>query len=379
MKKTILLGIFALAFSFNSAVKAEISISGYAEFFAGSADQPTASVGAATPATNHAQDKSGMDNGTYTRLTAGYSSTLDSGINIDGTMSLTNRDCQGDKTDNCNVTNHNFITFSGGFGAISVGERFAAGAAMLSRLTASGPTAEPDGGNIGAFYTGGDGNYGRVNEVNYADNAVKVMYSSNVYSGFSFAASYAPNTRNTGLASTRNGQPTAAATDGGFGNFNDLISVFGKYALDIDGIGVELVYGQQMGNAGRITTVDYNDLDETAYSALVTYGNFAIDYRKNDQGNSGRPKNDGSGNDEGTSICATYTMGNLGLGACSLESSFTTSSNTTNTGETTTFAAQYSLGGGMSIGATYFDVEQVENSVVATDADGIMTMLSVGF
>ena len=54
-------------------------------------------------------------------------------------MSLTNRDCQGDKTDNCNVVNDNFVTLSGGFGAISIGERFAAGAAMLSRLTASGP------------------------------------------------------------------------------------------------------------------------------------------------------------------------------------------------------------------------------------------------
>ena len=49
----------------------------------------------------------------------------------------------------------------------SVGERFAAGAAMLSRLTASGPTAEPDGANISKFYTGCDGAnvYGAANEV----------------------------------------------------------------------------------------------------------------------------------------------------------------------------------------------------------------------
>ena len=378
MKKTILFCIFALFFAISSNVKAEITISGYAEFFAGSADQSIASVGTNTPASNHAQDKAGLDNGTYTRLTANYSSTLDSGINVDGTMSMTNRDCQGDKTDNCNVTNDNFVTLSGGFGAFSVGERFAAGAAMLSRITANGPMAEPDGGNIGAFYTAGDANYGAFNEVNYADNAMKVLYSSNVYSGFSFAASYAPNTSNTGLASTRQGQPTAASS-GAFGNFNDLISVFGKYALDIDGIGLELVYGQQMGNAGVIGTTHYNDLDETAYSALLTYGNFAIDYRKNEAGNSGRPKNDGSGNDEGTSVCAQYTMGNLGVGACSLESSFTTSSNTTNSADLTTISAQYDLGGGVSVGATYFDIEQEENSVVATDADGIMTMLSVGF
>ena len=374
MKKNILLGIFALAFAFSSAVKAELSLSGYAEFLAGSADQSTASGTA-----NHGIDKAGMDNGTYSRLTASYSSKLDNGIDVNGTMNATTRDCQGDKTNNCNVVNFNFVTLSGGFGAISVGERFAAGAAMLSRLTASGPSAEPDGGNIGAFYVGGSGNYGRLNEVNYADNAMKVFYSSNVFSGFSFAASYAPNTRNTGLASTRNGQAAAATAAGSYGNYNDLISVFGKYAMDMDGIGLELVYGQQMGNAGRIGGTSYNDLDETAYSALITYGNFKVDYRKNDQGNSGRPKNDGSGNDEGTSVCATYQMGNLGVGACSLESSFTTSSNTNNTSDLTTFSAQYNLGGGVSVAATYFDAEQDQNSVVDTDADGIAARLAIGF
>ena len=209
---------------------------------------------------------------------------------------------------------------------------------------------------------------------------MKVLYSSNVYSGFSFAASYAPNTSNTGLASTRNGQQASGTTAGTtWASFNDLVSIFGKYSMDIDGVGLELVYGQQMGNAGIDVTTNYNDLDETAYSALVTYGNFAMDYRKNDAGNSGRPKNDGSGNDEGTSICAKYTMGNLGVGACSLESSFTTSSNTTNSADLTTISAQYDLGGGVSIAATYFDVEQEENSVVATDADGIAARLAVGF
>ena len=380
MKKTILLGIFALFFAISSNIKAELTLSGYAEFFAGSADQSIASEGTNAPTSAHAQDNSGMDNGSYTRLTANYSSTMDNGIAVDGTMNVAIRDCQGDNDESCDVVNFNFVTLSGGFGAISIGERHAAGAAMLSRLTASGPSAEPDGGNIGRFYSAADAshNFGTANEANYADNSMKVLYSSNVYSGFSFAASYAPNTSNTGNGGTRNGQPTAA-TNGAWGNFNDVISVFGKYAMDIDGIGLELVYGQQMGNAGIIGTTNYNDLDETAYSALVTYGNFSIDYRKNEQGNSGMPKNDGSGNDEGTSVCATYTMGNLGIGACDIETSFTTATNTTNNGSTTTLSAQYDLGGGVSVAATYFDVEQEENSVIATDADGIAARLSVGF
>ena len=375
MNKIIKLSIFAIFFAISSNIKAEMSLSGYAEFVAGSVDQTIADG-----ATMHGIDQAGMDNGTYTRVTANYSSTLDNGIDVSGIMSLTNRDCQGDKSDNCNVTNDNFVTLSGAFGAISVGERFAAGAAMLSRLTASGPSAEPDGGNTSAFYTTGDGTYGGFNEVNYANNSMKVLYSSNVYSGFSFAVSYAPNTSNTGAAATRNGQQASGATAAAaWANYNDLISAFGKYSMDMDGIGLELVYGQQMGNAGRDVTTDYNDLDESAYSAKITYGNFAVDYRKNDAGNSGRPKNDGSGNNEGTSICGQYTMANIGLVACSLESTFTTASNTENTNKMTTMSATYDLGGGVMLAATYFDHEQDENSVVETDADGIVTRLSIGF
>ncbi len=58
--------------------------------------------------------------------------------------------------------------------------------------------------------------------------------------------------------------------------------------MEMDGIGLELVYGQQTGNAGQFGTNNYNDLEETAYSAKITYGNFAMDYRKNDSGNSGK-------------------------------------------------------------------------------------------
>ena len=45
--------------------------------------------------------------------------TLDSGIDVGGTMNLTTRDCQGDKTGNCNVVNFNMVNFSGNFGTVS--------------------------------------------------------------------------------------------------------------------------------------------------------------------------------------------------------------------------------------------------------------------
>ena len=374
MKKTIILSIMALVFAFTSAVKAEMSLSGYTEFFAGSADQST------YLGTDNASglDPAGLKNGNYSRVTANYSSTMDSGIEVSGTMNLTTRDCQGDKDGNCNVVNFNFVNMSGGFGTVSVGERFAAGAAMLSRLTAGVPTGEPDGGILGRFYTGGSGSYGSANEVNYAGNSMKVMYSSNVYSGFSFAVSYDPNTSNSGLASTTNGQAQSVSS-GKWSSFNDVLSIFGKYSMEMDGIGLELVYGQQTGNAGQVNGSNYNDLEESAYSAKITYGNFEVDYRKNEADNSGLIKNGQDGNDEGTSICGMYTMGNIRAAACQVETSYTDTSNLSNSSELRTYSADYNLGGGVTLGLLYFDHEQTANSLTRTDVDGVMSMISVGF
>ena len=352
---------------------AEMSLSGYTEFVAGSADQSTY----AGAENQSGYDKAGLDNGTYSRVTADYSTKLDSGIDVSGTMNLTTRDCQGDKTNNCNVVNFNFITFSGGFGSVSIGERFDAGAAMLSRMTASVPTAEPDGAVFQNFYTVDGANvYGSANEQLYASNAMKILYTSNIYSGFSFAVGYTPNSGEDG--STVSGQATSVSS-GKWTSFNDVLSVFGKYTMEIDGIGLELVYGQQTGNAGQVSGSNYNDLEESAYSAKITYGNFAVDYRKNEADNSGLIKNGQDGNDEGTSICGMYSFESMRIGACSVETSYTDTSNLSNSSEMITYSADYSLGGGVTIGLLYFDHEQTANSQIRTDADGVMSMISLGF
>jgi hypothetical protein len=371
LKKIKLLSLF-IFFAFAKVALAEMSLSGYAEFFAGSADQPTYQG-----ASDHALDKAGLDNGIYTRVTADYSTTLDSGIDVSGTMNLTTRDCQGDKTANCNVTNFNFVTFSGGFGSVSVGERFAAGAAMLSRMTATVPTAEPDGAVFQNFYsTDGVNVYGSANEQDYANNAMKIYYGSNVYSGFSFAASYTPNTGEDG--SSVSGQATSV-TSGKWTSFNDVLSIFGKYTMEMDGIGLELVYGQQTGNAGQVAGSNYNDLEESAYSAKITYGNFSMDYRKNEADNSGLIKNGQDGNDEGTSVCGMYSFEVMRIAACSVDTSYIDTNNLSNSSEMITYSADYSLGGGVTIGLLYFDHEQTANSQIRTDVDGVMSMISLGF
>jgi hypothetical protein len=384
MKKTIILSIIALAFAFTNVAKADIALSGYVEFFAGSADQSKY-----RGAENHGLDQAGLNNGNYSRIDATYGTTLDSGIEVSGTYTADARDCatqantaaggaDAQQAGNCNVVDFNFLSFSGGFGTFSVGERFDTGAAMLSRLTAGVPTGEPDGGLIGQFYTGdGANSYGAANEVNYASSALKAVYLSNVYSGFSFAIGYTPNSGENGLGTT-NGQP-GTATSATWGSYNDVLSVHGKYAMEMDGVGLELVYGQQSGNAGQIAGTNYNDLDETSYSAKITYGNFAADYRKNDSGNSGYAKGVNTGNVEGTSVCGLYTMGNIGLGACQVDSSQVDSSNFTNDATTRTYSAEYQLGGGVALGVVYFDVEQTANSVDRTDVTGLATKLSIGF
>ncbi len=163
MKKTIILSIMALVFAFTSTVKAEMSLSGYQEFFIGSADQSTYR---GVDNGSHI-DQAGIKNGQYTRITANYSTSLDSGIDVSGVLTVMSRDCQGGDTTNCNVVNHNFVNLSGNFGTFSIGERFDAGAAMLSRMTASGPMSEPDGNQLNAAFGTADvstNSYGSGNE-----------------------------------------------------------------------------------------------------------------------------------------------------------------------------------------------------------------------
>jgi len=115
MNKTILIVISFLALVFTSVLKAEMSLSGFQEFFAGSADQSTGSG-----STEHGYDKAGMSNGNYSRITANASATLDSGIEVSGYYNMA-RSCRGSDTGNCGVAvNGNGIALSGGFGSVSI-------------------------------------------------------------------------------------------------------------------------------------------------------------------------------------------------------------------------------------------------------------------
>jgi hypothetical protein len=376
MKKTIILSVSVLILALTSVARADISLSGYAEYYAGSADQSIANG-----TTNHGIDQSGMSNGTYTRITGSASTTLDSGIEVNITSTMYSESCQGSEQANCGVVNFNNAAFSTNMGTITVGETFDVGAGGYSRLTASGPGADPDAGNMAHFYTADAlAQYGAANETNYADNSMKIKYNSNVYSGFSVAVGFTPHMGEDGNNTTQ--QDVAANTLSGNNwdnGFTDVLHVLGRYTMDMDGVGLTAAVGQITGNAGQIGGRNYNDLDELVYSVNVSYAGFAADYRKNEADNSGREAATNAGNNEGTSICGEYRMANLGLGVCQVETGFTDANNRSNSSMIRTYAAEYSLGGGANIAVVYFTDEHEANSVTNTDVDGVMTKLSIGF
>ena len=361
-------------FSYFKISFAEIEIIGYQEFFFGSVSQSYYKG-----KSNYGIDQAGMSNGTYSRLTAIYNDKLFNGIEVSGIYSLGVRDCMGDKTDNCeDVSNENSLAFAGNLGVFSVGETASASSVMLSRLTAEAPLAEPDSANYQNFYsTDDENNYGSANEVDYGSNAVKILWLSNIFNGLSFALSYTPNSGEKG--SGNNNAQHNTATNLTWGEYNDVLSFYSKYIINYNDIAIELVYGQQTGNAGIIGTNQYNDLKENSYSVKFNYGNLAVDYRKNEAGNSGQIKNSSAGNDKGISICGIYTLIMTRIGFCNVNTSFTERNNLTNSFRLISNSIDYALSDNLRIGLLYFKNEQIANGKNITEAKGVMSSVTIEF
>ena len=84
------------------------------------------------------------------------------------------------------AVNENSVSFSGGFGTMSIGNIFSAGTMIHNRGTTLIPTAEPDNNAFGYYPTAGGatGGYGAFDEAGYALDGMKIRYMSNVYEGF---------------------------------------------------------------------------------------------------------------------------------------------------------------------------------------------------
>ncbi len=377
MKKIILGLISVMSVVFlTTTVKADghegITLSGYMQFFAGSADQ-TKYNGLTS---NQGLDKSGISDGHYSRIIANAGTTLDNGINVAVTYTMA-KDCRATSVANCNISvNQNDMAFTGGFGSVNVGNTPGAGTMLHSRLTAAVPTGEPDGGVLGDYYLGDVANtYGQANEVGYASNATNIRFMSNTYEGFTVGLSHTPNMGEGFTGDGDNGQDNAYAA----GTYNDRNEIVVKYATDFDGFGFAATVGYTTANAGSKAGVMYNDLNQQTYSLKGTYGGFSADWRMNNGSDSGRVTSDGSGGNEGSSVCGMYVTGAITLGACSVETDFDATITKSNATTTNTINAGYNLGGGVNLGVAFYSVTQTANSVTRTDVDGVITRLDVGF
>ena len=366
-----ILVFFANFIAYNSF--AEVTFSGYQEFFSGSSDQSTRT--ALGMSTNTGVSQSGLSNGAYTRLLATVSATLDNGIEVIGVYSIMKDDKSGGDTDVLGIsTNQNDISLSGGFGTFTIGNTGSTGSMMHYRASTMIPTAEPDGGILAHFYSAGSNTYGRADEVGYAEDSMKIRYMSNVYQGFSFGLQYGASLRSTpARASASDMNCTTAADITGHGCYSDVIDAVIKYE--------GTTYGMIGGNTNIIAGTEYNDLEADVYTANVGYENFTLQYKHASHGDSGQLKSTtDDGDDVGTTICGVYAFGNASVGVCGVETEFSeTGVSVKNESSQMVYGFGYNLGGGVMIEAAYANVEQSQGSTKDTDADVIISKISFGF
>jgi hypothetical protein len=384
MKKT-LISILAMVYAvfLVSAAKSEIAISGYQEFYMGSGDQ--SKILSNDASTYGDTSFSGFSNGRFTRITFVGNTTLDSGINVTGTLNFSkDADDSGDSDTSNIAVDQNDIVFSGSFGNIAFGNNFSAGSMMHYRGTTLIPTAEPDNDQRNRFGTMGDDTvgFGRQDEAGFALDPIKIRYMTNVYDGFSMGVSYTPcSARGSGSASGTDCNSSTAATIQTHGAYSSLTDWVFKYETEMEGIGLGLTYGYQTGTAGVLSGTEYNDLEGTIYSAQVKVAGLTAIYRHVDLGDSGQIKTNVDDGDETSDVFAVrYDVGNFSIGYANVETEKGVTSQTANNSDSFNgLGLGYNLGGGVNIEAAYMSVEQMSGTTTETDIDIILTKLSFGF
>jgi len=380
MKKLLLTALVMTYAVFTMSIaKAELSISGYQEFYGVSVDQTTAA--GLTTATNTHEARSGLSNGRFTRIIATGSSTLDNGIEVTGVYAISkDGTAAGDTDTNSVAVNENGLYFSGGFGSLGIGNIFSAGTMVHNRGTTMIPTAEPDNNAYG-FYPvagGATGGYGAFDEAGYAMDGMKIRFDSNVYEGFSGSISYEScMAKDTGNASAAN------CDSGVVADYSDVIDVGIKYAGSFEGVDISLTYGHTTGNTQILAGVISNDYEADTYSISVGVAGLNAIYRTLDAGDSGLAMTQaGDGNQTGTTAAVTYSMGNFTVGYANIKTEIDVGTNaSTSTMEEDIFGIGYNLGGGVMLEASHGSKEEVDgsDSLKDTEADVSILKLSFGF
>jgi len=388
MKKIFTIALITVVAAFTASVsKADLSLSGYQEFYGVSVDQST--TAGFDQATTTPNSRSGLSNGRFTRLIATATTTLDSGIDVTGVYSIA-KDGGGtaDAGTQQVAVNENSITLGGGFGNISIGNIFSAGTMIHNRGTTLIPTAEPDNGVVGtgagtgyATAGGATGGYGAFDEAGYALDDMKIRYMSNVMSGFQVAVSYSSCLEK----GSQNASDVSCSDEsaGTVTNYDDVIDVGLGYSMDFEGVNINLTYGMVSGNSQILDGSEYNDLEAQVYSASLSAHGVQVVYKNHTYADSGQLKSrtvDGDG--EGSVYAVRYDMGNIGVGYIHTETQFREGTNSADsTQEIDIFGVSYNLGGGVVLEAAHGSIEEVDgsDSLKDTEADISLVKISFGF
>ena len=377
--------MFSLIFINVSYLKSDISLNGYQEFFAGSADQTTQTGLAKSTGASTNTNFNGFSNGIYTRLIAVAETSLENGLEVIGTLVLAkDSDLGGDGDIISNSVDQNDLSVFGNFGSLTIGQTGSAGTLMHFRPTAIIPTGEPDGGVLQHFYTVGNGTYGNFDEPGYSADALKMRYLSNKYNGFSFGISYStfePSGTANPSGTDQNACSEAQIT--GHVCYDGLIDYVVKYEGNYNNLNYGVSYGWQTGNTSNrgSTTNEYNELKNETYSFNLDYSNFTIQYKFNDLGDSGViSSSSDAGNNESNSLCANYLLEKFSIGVCDSQAQYDeVNQEVTNTDKRRYLAIGYIIGSGVSLEAVYASIKQEDNGIIDTEADILMSKLSYSF
>ena len=274
----------------------------------------------------------GFDRGRFSRIIVSYSNSLDSGLEVAGTISylLNSRD-GGAANANENAVEGNrsyapdvmFLSVGSGFGTVSVGSHAMALCSLHTRTVG----LVPSGWNFGHIFAGFNSNAydGWYAEDNYCGTPTAVSYASPSMGGFTAMVSFAPNNGTDQFTHRQEAASDAA---------ENRIEAMGRFTTSMGGADIAVAAGLQ--------TADDDAMDSTVVGAQASFGGITVGADWFDNASS-----------DGYNIGAKYTIGSLSPGIV-----FSSVDNDDGTdAQFMSIGASYQLGGGMAVFVEYSDYE----------------------